>query len=32
MLTPFKEADLPSKNKDFWKLVGPGAILVAAAS
>ena len=28
MVTPFKEADLPSKNKGFWKLIGPGAILV----
>ena len=28
MLAPFKEADLPPKTRNFWQLVGPGAILV----
>lgn len=28
MPAPFKEADLPQKTRGFWKLVGPGAILV----
>jgi len=28
MLAPFRQADMPPKDKTFWQLVGPGAVLV----
>lgn len=31
MLPPLRPADLPEKSHSFWKLVGPGAVLVGLA-